>query len=351
MICAPRLTPVGRPPNMAAMTASDRPAGFGMKLREARERRGVTLRQIANATKISVAALEALERGDVSRLPGGIFSRAFVRSYALEVGLDPDEAIREFAAQYPSEATTARASLVAEIDAEALDSRRKIAATLLWVGGLSVLAAVLLWRIIPSPTAPPLPAVQTRPASSTSIPDPAASVPPPGSPSQPSDVMPQSGTTPSQPGAAAPQSRESSSQSGDSLLRPVTAGQPAAASTTDTAPDSEAGRGRSPLDDRAPDRPAPAAADASNVLTVGLRATGACWVSAVIDGRRTIAREFSVGEQQTVQVPGELVLTAGDAAALVVTVNGAAVKPLGKAGQVVTTRLNTTNFRSYLAGQ
>src|SRR5512142_45914 len=69
---------------------------FGGKLRQARERRGISLRQIAASTKISVAALEALERNDVSKLPGGIFSRAFVRSYATEVGLDPDVTVREF---------------------------------------------------------------------------------------------------------------------------------------------------------------------------------------------------------------------------------------------------------------
>ena len=76
---------------------------FGGKLRQARERRGVSLRQIATSTKISVAALEALERNDISRLPGGIFSRAFVRSYANEVGLDPDETVREFLARFHGE--------------------------------------------------------------------------------------------------------------------------------------------------------------------------------------------------------------------------------------------------------
>ena len=56
---------------------------FGGKLRQAREARGISFRQIAASTKISVAALEALERNDVSKLPGGIFSRSFVRSYAV----------------------------------------------------------------------------------------------------------------------------------------------------------------------------------------------------------------------------------------------------------------------------
>ena len=73
---------------------------FGGKLRQARERRGVSLRQIAASTKISLAVLEALERNDVSRLPGGIFTRAFVRSYAAEIGLDPEETVREFLARF-----------------------------------------------------------------------------------------------------------------------------------------------------------------------------------------------------------------------------------------------------------
>ena len=83
------------------MASEGIPGGFGSRLREARERRGISLRQVANATKISMGALEALERGHVSRLPGGIFSRAFVRSYAIEVGLDPEATIQEFIAQLP----------------------------------------------------------------------------------------------------------------------------------------------------------------------------------------------------------------------------------------------------------
>src|ERR671933_831322 len=83
----------------------DRAAGdVGRKLREARERRGISLRQISNATKISVAVLEALERNDISKLPGGIFSRAFVRSYAIEVGLDPETTIQQFIEQFPNDA-------------------------------------------------------------------------------------------------------------------------------------------------------------------------------------------------------------------------------------------------------
>ena len=81
----------------------------GARLRAAREKRGVSLRQIANSTRISVMSLEALERSDLSRLPGGIFTRAFIRAYAQEVGLDPDRTIQDFIAELPPEAATATA--------------------------------------------------------------------------------------------------------------------------------------------------------------------------------------------------------------------------------------------------
>src|SRR3954469_20808066 len=80
---------------------------FGARMRQAREQRGVSLRQIAETTKISVSALEALERNEISRLPGGIFSRAFVRSYAAEIGVDPEQTVRDFLSQFPHDAVSA----------------------------------------------------------------------------------------------------------------------------------------------------------------------------------------------------------------------------------------------------
>lgn len=100
---------------------------FGAKLRKAREGRGITLRQIASTTKISVAALEALERNDVSRLPGGVFSRAFVRSYAAEVGLDPDTVLHEFLDRFQGEPPTVEPGHVSEEEI-ALERRRRHAA-------------------------------------------------------------------------------------------------------------------------------------------------------------------------------------------------------------------------------
>src|SRR5436190_23204357 len=112
---------------------------FGGKLRQARERRGISLRQIASSTKIAAAALEALEKNDISKLPGGIFSRAFVRSYAVEVGLDPDETVREFLDRFQAEPVPPEphGHHVPEQESQ-FESQQRIASVLLKLVAISV---------------------------------------------------------------------------------------------------------------------------------------------------------------------------------------------------------------------
>jgi len=74
---------------------------FGARLRTARERKGIGLDAIAQSTKINAALFEALEQGDASRWPSGIFRRAFVRAYANAVGLDPEPTLKEFQELFP----------------------------------------------------------------------------------------------------------------------------------------------------------------------------------------------------------------------------------------------------------
>jgi cytoskeleton protein RodZ len=69
---------------------------FGENLRRERELRGVSLREIADETKISIRFLQALEQDRVDVLPGGLFRRTFVRQYARHVGLDPERVVAEF---------------------------------------------------------------------------------------------------------------------------------------------------------------------------------------------------------------------------------------------------------------
>ena len=61
---------------------------IGRRLREARERKGLTLHDVQVATKIRRKYLEALERGDDAQLPPEVYTRGFIRAYAKLVGLD-----------------------------------------------------------------------------------------------------------------------------------------------------------------------------------------------------------------------------------------------------------------------
>jgi cytoskeleton protein RodZ len=125
-------------------------SGFGASMRRVREDRGISLRQIAEATKLSVTALEALERNDISRLPGGIFSRAFVRSYASEIGVDPEQAVRDFVTQFPHDSVLAgTAQAHQKYDLEELKSR-VAPATIAAVVVLTVLLGAIVFLTLSS---------------------------------------------------------------------------------------------------------------------------------------------------------------------------------------------------------
>src|SRR5262249_5682070 len=74
---------------------------FGTRLRQRREEQNIALAKIAEKTKIKHSLLEALERDDISHWPTGIFRRAFIRAYAVAIGLDPDVVVREFFEAFP----------------------------------------------------------------------------------------------------------------------------------------------------------------------------------------------------------------------------------------------------------
>jgi cytoskeleton protein RodZ len=77
------------PPRMSSIP-------FGEHLRRERELRGVSLEEIAAATRISTRFLEALENEQWDRLPGGAFNRGFIRSIARFLGLDEDGLVAEY---------------------------------------------------------------------------------------------------------------------------------------------------------------------------------------------------------------------------------------------------------------
>ncbi|MBL8205654.1 MAG: helix-turn-helix domain-containing protein [Blastocatellia bacterium] len=66
---------------------------LGEELRRLREEKGLSLREVSDSTHIGSRFLQAIESDNYSILPGGIFNRGFVRSYARYVGLDEEQAL------------------------------------------------------------------------------------------------------------------------------------------------------------------------------------------------------------------------------------------------------------------
>jgi len=297
--------------------------GVGVKLREARERRNVSLRQIADSTKISVSYLEALERDDISRLPGGLFSRSFVRSYAIEVGLNPEQLVDAFLEQFPGDLvaaghpTTTRLEQEHEheqVNGKGPDGHQPSAVIWMALLGAPLVGGLVYFGVAQPGSTTPETAVIAR--------------------AQPS-VLP---SIEIQPVAMVLEHAEVSAgpfgvREGAADVRSIGALPP------------ETSKARAPVQDDA------AVSVSSGELTVDLRATAPCWVSAVVDGERVISREFETGEQQTVVVHAELVLTLGDASALAVAFNGVNAKPLGGVGQIVTTNITPDNFQHLLPTQ
>jgi transcriptional regulator with XRE-family HTH domain len=74
---------------------------FGPNLRRIRLQRGISLSQLAAATKVSIDLWSGLERNDLSRWPIGIYARSYVRAYATHIGLDPETTVDDFCRMFP----------------------------------------------------------------------------------------------------------------------------------------------------------------------------------------------------------------------------------------------------------
>lgn len=69
---------------------------LGEKLRQAREEKGISIGEVSEQTRISPLYIECIENDDYKPLPGGIFNKGFVKSYAKFIGIDEHEALQDY---------------------------------------------------------------------------------------------------------------------------------------------------------------------------------------------------------------------------------------------------------------
>jgi cytoskeletal protein RodZ len=305
---------------------------FGGHLRQAREQRGVSLRQIAERTKISVLALEALERNDISRLPGGIFTRAFVRSYAREVGLDSEDTVRRFVARFPdASAEEAPRTYIAnpehiEVDEPPTFGRawRAVAWSmplLLGVAYFGFGGRLPWWG-----DAARQPASKAVELQHPAVPPPPSTMP---APAAASPIPPDAAASPASAVTGAP---------GDASGAPASEAVPA---VSQTAPPPAGAAATPPVAAATPPALAP------GEFRVTLSAREACWVSVRMDGAGVYSGLLRPGERRDLAVHGQVSLTVGNAGAFNLLINDQPARPLGGPGQVVTATLNADNLKTF----
>ena len=166
--------PAGTPVAAPTRVRGDEDVACGEFLREARQRRGLTLQQLAERTKIPVRHLDALEHNEFAALPGGMYRRAHLCAYADAVGVDRsvalaclDRALEEAA---PPSIPGVRASVPSPTIAGG-PSRVSIAA------GVAVTTAVIalaMWARQPAPRTIASSAALVSPPASSVVPAPHA---------------------------------------------------------------------------------------------------------------------------------------------------------------------------------
>ncbi len=159
---------------------------LGEELRQARENKGISLRQISDATHIGLRFLQAIESDNYKILPGGIFNRAFVKSFARYVGIDEEQALALYQVKLdeqggePVRNSGSRYEALEETDTSPWSSTLLAALVILIIG----LGAYGAWRYFgrekheekkveeptPTPTRTlPVVAVEPTPAPSASV--------------------------------------------------------------------------------------------------------------------------------------------------------------------------------------
>jgi cytoskeletal protein RodZ len=279
-------------------------ATVGEQLRRAREDAGLTLHHVANQTKIQQWILAAIERDDMSQVPGGVFVRGYLMSYARAVGLDGERIWADYRAEMP----------VRTVESAPPPVPTRVLPVGPWTivrTAIVVLFVALVWRNSTRSN----PGIATPPASAPQ--------------ERASDLVPAAAPTN---GAA----REAVAAVDSDRVAPAASPlQPAASPLQPTA--------SPPQPAASPPQPA------ASPLQLRLHATSEVWLQATVDGEQRVYRLVMPGEDVSLDATREIALRIGDASALTFTINGAPGRPLGGPGVVRDIVISTDTYRTLVA--
>ncbi len=263
-------------------------ASFGENLRRERELRGVTLQELANGTKIGTRHIQALERNQFDRLPGGIFNRGFVRGIARYMKLDESFWVGEYA-RAAGEKPEVLAIYVKETPRPAVSPRRGVwsyvALVAVFAVGAYVVHDLRMRRAAEAAALQPAP----QPVSQT------ASNPPPAE--------------------SAPATQE--------IAQPT---------TTASAPP-------------AVEAEAPAPNEPANGLRLQVDVVEESWVRVVVDEQVRFDGRVRPGQPKRFRAGSRFEVSTRNASAVVLTLNGETLPPLGQPGEEKTVVLTAQDLK------
>ncbi len=252
---------------------------IGAELRNAREAKGLSIRALAERTRIQPRTLAAIELNNIAAIPPRPSGRGFVRAFAEEVNLDPERTVHSYFSQFPATSLAAGPPALRYFErAEASPYRPSP-----WAS-LGTAATILLVVVVTA-----IMAGRRNAATSET-----AAV----------------GTT----GAATPAPTTTTPSSAPAVARPD-AQAPVAS---------------------VPSAPAPP-------LRFAFTVSRQCWVDASTDGTRVLYRILEPGESHTLDAQQAIAMRIGDAGAVAWTLNGRQGTPLGNAGAVRDLRITPDN--------
>ena len=294
---------------------------IGDTLRRERQRRNLDLPEIAGKLKISTRFLEAMEHDDFAKLPGGVFTKSFVRQYADFLGLDADEMAVEVGHVMEPEPVLPEMSgkhkpdvpgIELEMGEERWQSVRErpvalpswFRAGMLLVTLMVVCSGVYWW--FQRPHHPVLAHEVSSPPKQAAVAQPVIPV------SQPVQTPP----VPAPSTVSPPPNTEASAE-------PTPTPTPAAAT---------------------PDVPN-LAPNPNATVRVGITADEAVWVRADINGKYQFSGTLQPHETRSIDADGQVTLRLGNAGGVTITLNGKPVGAVGPKGQVRSVQFTSGGFQ------
>jgi cytoskeletal protein RodZ len=280
-------------------------ASVGPYLRELREQKGISLDEIARATRIAPRFLEALEADEQSALPERVFTKGFIRAYCQALGEPPDEAFARFEGQNVAAAPVVASPAPPEPPRSRVRGTIVVSFVLLLVLGAALLA--LTWATretrLPDPASPARPTVGPSPGG-----------PAPSKPATPAKAAP--ADAPEPPATPGPTAKAPPAPAG-----PATApsGPPPAASAAGGSAPSALSQIR----------------DVHSPYRLVARAREATWMSVKIKDGRSTEETIPAGETREWTSNSPFVITIGNAGGVSLELNGHALPSLGARGAAV----------------